>query len=58
MVLNFSAKPQNPLLDLHAEGFGSAKVKRLLQNAASAPDGPLKSVKLDAYGVYIGRVGN
>src|SRR5262249_1398022 len=56
VVLNFSTAPQNPCFDLRKQGFASAGVKGLLQNAASAPDGALKSIKLDAYGVYIGRV--
>jgi len=30
----------------------------LLQNAASVPDGTLKNVQLEPYGVYIGRVSN
>ena len=56
VVLNISARPQNPRFDLRKQGFRSAKVKGLLQNAASAADGKLSSVKLEAYGVYIGRV--
>lgn len=56
VVLNFSAKPQNPNFDLTTQGFTGAKVRGVLQNAASAPDGPLQSVKLDAYGVYIGHI--
>ena len=56
VVLNFSGKPQNATFDLGKQGFAGAKVKALLQNAASVPDGPLQNVKLDAYGVYIGRV--
>jgi alpha-glucosidase len=58
VVLNFSNTAQNPSFDLSKEGFTNAKVKGLLQNAASVPDGVLKTVQLDAYGVYIGRVGN
>jgi alpha-glucosidase len=58
VVLNFSGAAQNPTFDLAELGFASAKVKALLRNAASAPDGALKSVHLDAYGVYIGRVSN
>jgi len=56
VVLNFSATPQSPGFDLSKRGFSSAKVKGLLQNAASAPDGTLQRIKLNAYGVYIGRV--
>jgi len=58
VVLNFSVAPQNPRFDLTKQGFRTAKVKGLLQNAANAPDGALKSVHLEAYGVYIGRVSN
>ena len=58
VVLNFSATPQNPSFDLAKHGFASAKAKGLLQNAASAPHGALKSVHLEAYGVYIGRITN
>ena len=58
IVLNFSATPQNPSFDLAKHGFASAKAKGLLQNAASAPDGALKGVHLEAYGVYIGRITN
>ncbi|HKE09529.1 MAG TPA: alpha-glucosidase [Candidatus Acidoferrum sp.] len=56
VVLNLSASPQNPSFDLRKQGFASAKVKGLLQNAASAHDGTLKSIQLNAYGVYIGRI--
>jgi len=56
VVLNFSGAPQNPSFDLGKQGFPGAKVKVLLQNAASAPNGALKSVKLEAYGVYIAEV--
>ena len=58
IVLNFSATPQNRSFDLAKQGFASAKAKGLLQNAASAPDGTLKGVHLEAYGVYIGRITN
>jgi alpha-glucosidase len=56
VVLNFSGKAQNPSFDLTPQGFSGAKVTALAKNAANVPDGALKSVKLDAYGVYIGRV--
>jgi alpha-glucosidase len=56
VVLNFSSVAQNLTVDLAKQGFASAKAKALLQNAASAPDGVLKSLHLDPYGVYIGRV--
>jgi alpha-glucosidase len=56
VVLNLSASPQNPSFDLSKQGFASAKLKGLLQNAASAHDDTLKSIQLNAYGVYIGRV--
>jgi alpha-glucosidase len=58
VVLNVSASPQNPSFDLAKQGFSTAKVKGLLQNATTVPDGPLKSVSLAAYGVYVGRVTN
>ena len=58
IVLNFSATPQDPSFDLAKQGFASAKAKGLLRNAASAPDGALKGVHLEAYGVYIGRITN
>jgi alpha-glucosidase len=56
VVLNFSASPQNPSFDLSRQGFASAKVMGLLRNAATVPNGTLRSIKLAAYGVYIGRV--
>ena len=56
VVLNFSASPQEPHFDPRKHGFASAKIRGLLRNAASAYDGALKSIKLDAYGVYIGRI--
>ena len=56
VVLNFSASAQDPKFDLSKQGFSLPQVRGLLQNAASTPDGPLKTVHLDAYGVYIGRV--
>ena len=56
VVLNFSGSPQNASLDLSKQGFPRAKVAGLLQNAASVPDGALKNVRLEGYGVYIGRV--
>jgi alpha-glucosidase len=58
VVLNVSSSPQNPSFDLAKQGFSTAKVKGLLQNATTVPDGPLKSVSLAAYGVYVGRVTN
>lgn len=58
VVLNFSGTPQNPSFDLRRQGFSSPRVKGVLQNGARVPDGALKSVKLAAYGVYIGRVAN
>ncbi|MGB2665380.1 MAG: alpha-glucosidase [Candidatus Acidiferrum sp.] len=58
MVLNFSATPQNPSFDLTKQGFTSAKAKALLHNAATAPDGALKNVRLQAYGVWIARITN
>lgn len=58
VVLNFSGAAQNASFDLSKQGFTNAKVKGLLQNAASVPDGALKNVRLEAYGVYIGRVGD
>ncbi|HTZ48767.1 MAG TPA: alpha-glucosidase [Verrucomicrobiae bacterium] len=58
VVLNFSPTAQNVSFDLSAQGFTNAKVKELLQNAASVPDGTLKNVQLEPYGVYIGRVSN
>ena len=56
VVLNFSGQTQNPSFDLAPQGLAGAKVTALAKNAADVPDGSLKNVKLDAYGVYIGRV--
>lgn len=56
VVLNFSATEQNPTFDLTKQGFASAKVTGLLENAAAVPDGALKSIKLQPYGVFIGRI--
>ena len=56
VVLNFSAKAQNPSFDLAKQGLAGAKVTALVQNRASVADGPLQNVKLEAHGVYIGRV--
>lgn len=56
VILNFSGKPQFAHFDLSKQGLSSAKVKGLLQNAVVVPDGTLGDVKLDAYGVFIGRV--
>jgi len=56
VVLNFSATPQTPRFDLAKLGFPSPKTEALLENAAGAPDGVLKSIKLDAYGVYAARI--
>jgi alpha-glucosidase len=56
VLLNFSGKPQDVSFDLAKQGLGGAKVTGLLQNAANVPDGALKDVGLEAYGVYIGRV--
>jgi glycosidase len=56
VVLNFSGRAQNPSFDLTKQGFSGVKVTALVKNAADVPDGPLKGVKLGAYGVYIGRV--
>jgi alpha-glucosidase len=56
VVLNFSAQPQDVNFDLAKQGFTSPNVSGLLQNSANNPDGALKDVKLNAYGVYIARV--
>ncbi len=56
VVLNFLATEQNPTFDLTKQGFASAKVTGLLENAAAVPDGALKSIKLQPYGVFIGRI--
>ena len=57
VVLNFSAKPQNPNFDLSKQGFVSAKAQALLQNAATLQgSGVLKTVKLRPYGVCIARI--
>ena len=56
VVLNFSATEQNPTFDLKQQGFASAKVTGMLENAAAVPDGALKSIKLQPYGVFIGRI--
>jgi alpha-glucosidase len=58
VVLNFSATEQNPTFDLTQQGFASAKVTGLLENAAAVPDGALKSIKLQPYGVFIGSITN
>jgi alpha-glucosidase len=56
VVVNFSGKPQSETYDLSKEGLAGAKVTGLLHNSAQVPDGTLQTVKLEAYGVYIGRV--
>ena len=56
VVLNVSGKAQSASFELSKQGMAGAKVTALAQNAVSAPDGVLKDVKLEPYGVYIGRV--
>ena len=56
VVLNISGKPLTASFDLSKQGLAGAKVTALVQNAVSVPDGVLKEVKLEPYGVYIGRV--
>ena len=56
VVLNFSAQPQDVKFDLTKQGFASPSVSGLLENSANAPDGALKNVRVNAYGVYIARV--
>ena len=57
VVANFSGQAQSPHFDLTKQGFPGAKVTALAKNAAPVADGPLEEVRLEAYGVYIGRVG-
>lgn len=56
VVLNFSPMLRNPTFDLQKQGFSAPKIKALLQNQAQVADGPLRSVHLEAYGAYIGRI--
>jgi alpha-glucosidase len=56
VVLNFSVSAQQPAFNLKKQGLAGAKVTVLVQNGASVTDGPLQTVKLNAYGVYIARV--
>ena len=56
VVVNISGKPQSARFDLSRHGLAGAKVTALAQNAVSVQDGVLSEVKLEPYGVYIGRV--
>jgi alpha-glucosidase len=56
VVLNMSATRQQKGFDLSKQGFAAAKSKTLAKNAATAPDGELKTVTLEPYGVYIGKI--
>ena len=58
VVLNMSATKQQPSFDLSKQGLTMVKSQTLAKNAASAPDGELKRVTLEAYGVYIGKITN
>jgi hypothetical protein len=58
VVLNMSATKQQPSFDLSKQGLAGAKSTVLVKNAASAADGELKTVTLDAYGVYIAKLVN
>jgi len=56
VVLNMSATKQQPSFALSKQGFATAKSKTLAKNVATAPDGELKTVTLEPYGVYIGKI--
>jgi alpha-glucosidase len=58
VVLNMSATKQQPSFNLSKQGLTAGKSQTLAKNAASAPDGELKMVTLEAYGVYIGKITN
>jgi glycosidase len=56
VVLNMSATKQQSSFDLSKQGLPGAKGAVLLKNAASAPDGELKNLTLEPYGVYIAKI--
>jgi len=56
VVLNMSATKQEPRFDLTKQRFSTPKSTALIQNSATAPDGPFKQVVLDPYGVYIAKI--
>ena len=56
VVLNMSATRQQPNFDLTKQGFAAANSKTLAKNAAARPDGELKTVTLEPYGVYLGKI--
>ena len=56
VVLNMSAAKQQPSFDLNKQGLAGARSKTLARNAATTTDGELKTVTLEPYGVYIGKI--
>ena len=58
VVLNMSASNQEVSFDLARDGLAAPKATALLKNAVSFPDGPLKTLALQPYGVYIAKVAN
>ncbi len=56
VVLNMSATRQQANFDLSKQGLAAAKSKMLAQNGATAPDGELKTIALEPYGVYIAKI--
>ena len=56
VVLNMSGAVQDVAIDLGAVGIPGAKVSALISTTARAASGPLKSIWLDPFSVYIGRI--
>jgi alpha-glucosidase len=56
VVANMSKTAHVVNFDLATQGLSAAVPKTLLSNAAGVSDGPLKSVSLEPYGIYIARL--
>ncbi len=56
VVLNMSGTVQDVAIDLGPVGISGAQVTALISTTARAAAGPLKSIWLDPFSVYIGRI--
>jgi hypothetical protein len=56
VVCNFTAQPQTATFDLAPQGVSGKQLKTLLKTSGSAELDSLASIKLPAYGVYIGQI--
>jgi alpha-glucosidase len=56
VALNMSGAPQAATIDLRSVGISGANISALVATTANPADGTLKSISLDPFSVYIGRI--